>query len=81
MNKDEKVPVNCIFCGSEAVIVHFDRNMWYVHCSSPFCKKHDKYAYLGSTKDSSIEQWNYINRNIDRTSTKTRKKKDESSNI
>lgn len=59
---DESKPVVCIFCGSEARIIHFDRNMWYIQCSNPDCKKHDKYAYLGSTKNASIDAWNFNNR-------------------
>lgn len=59
---DEEVPVGCIFCGGEAKVIHFDRNMWYVVCSNSCCKKHDHYAYLGSTKNNSIEQWNFANR-------------------
>ena len=59
---DEKIPNDCIFCGSKARIIHFDRNMWYIQCSNPDCKKHDKYAYLGNTKDNAVEQWNFMNR-------------------
>lgn len=79
---NEKEPFNCVFCGSKAKIIHFDRSMWYVQCTNSFCKKHDKYAYLGSTKDCAIEQWNFINRkNLTRTNNKTQKKKDESGSI
>ena len=74
LDKTEKVPFNCVFCGSKAHITHYDDCMWYVHCSNPECKKHDKYAYLGSSKNNAIDQWNFINRTMDRSSTKTRKK-------
>ena len=77
---DEKTPYNCVFCGSKAHIIHFDRNMWYVVCTNPSCNKHDKYAYLGLTKNTAIEQWNFINRPMNRTSTKKRKK-DEDDNL
>mgnify|MGYP003313492985 CR=1 FL=1 len=80
MNNDEKVPFNCVFCGSKAKIIHFDRSMWYVQCTNPFCRKHDKYAYLGSTKNGAIEQWNFINRELNRNGTK-KKKDDKSGNI
>lgn len=73
---NETIPVKCVFCGGEANIIHFDRNMWYVQCANPECKKHDKYAYLGSTKNSAVDQWNFINRPMDRSSTKGRKKDD-----
>lgn len=59
---DEKIPNNCVFCGGKARIIHFDDNMWYVQCANPSCKKHDKYAYLGNTRNNAIEQWNFANR-------------------
>lgn len=58
----EEIANKCIFCGSEAKIVHFDRNMWYVQCSNHECKKHDKFAFLGNTRNNAIEQWNFSNR-------------------
>lgn len=79
MTNDKAIPVNCVFCGSKACVVHFDRNMYYTSCSNPECKKHDKYAYLGNTENNSVEQWNFINRNLNRTSTK--KRKNENRNI
>ena len=63
MVKDEAIPVKCVFCGGEARIIHFDRNMYYCVCSNPSCKKHDKFAYLGRTEGNAIEQWNFMNRN------------------
>ena len=81
MNNDEKIANKCVFCGSDATIIHFDRNMWYVQCSNSGCKKHDKYAYLGSTKNLAIDAWNFINRQLNRTSTKKKKKDDESGNL
>lgn len=73
MTNDKAVPVNCVFCGSEARVVHFDRNMYYTSCSNPNCKKHDKYAFLGNTENNSVEQWNFTNRkNIIRTNDKNK---------
>jgi len=66
----------CIFCGKKAEIIHFDENMWYVRCPNVNCNRHDKYAYLGCTKNIAIERWNYINR-----STIQRKKNDKDSSI
>ena len=59
---NEKIPVDCIFCGSKARVVHYDSNMWYIQCSNQDCKKHDKYAYLGSTQSASVDAWNFNNR-------------------
>lgn len=59
---DEKIPLDCIFCGGKARVIHFDRNMYYVVCSNPNCKKHDKFSYLGRTEVNAIEQWNFSNR-------------------
>lgn len=80
MNNDIK-PVNCVFCGAEAKVIHFDENMWYVQCSNIACNKHDKYAYLGSFRGAAVEQWNYINRPISRISTKKKKKDDKNNNL
>lgn len=77
---NEKEPFNCVFCGSKAKIIHFDRSMWYIQCSNSACKKHDKYAYLGSTRDCAVDQWNFINRTLNRSGTK-KKKDDKSGNI
>lgn len=77
--KNEEVAYNCVFCGAEAKTVRFESNMYYTVCSNTECKKHDKYAYLGSTKSFSIEAWNYMNRPINRVSTKKRKKDEDNS--
>ena len=58
----EEVANKCVFCGGEARIIHFDKNMWYVQCSNPSCKKHDKFSYLGSCRNNAVDQWNFSNR-------------------
>lgn len=60
--KEEVKPNRCVFCGNEARVIHFDDNMWYVVCSSQICRKHDRYAYLGNTKNNAVDQWNFSNR-------------------
>ena len=69
---------DCVFCGHRPKVDHYSTSMWYITCSNPKCEKHDPYAYLGSTLKGSIEQWNYVNRNICRISTKKRKKRADS---
>lgn len=69
---------NCVFCGHRPKAEHYSTSMWYITCSNPNCEKHDPYAYLGSTLKGSIEQWNYVNRAINRTPTKKRKKRADS---
>lgn len=71
----------CVFCKAEPKVIHFDTNMYYVHCSNPECKKHDKYAYLGYTAKSALEQWDFMNRPINRISSKKREKNDKNSSL
>ena len=64
MKKTIEYAADCIFCGSRPKYLHYDDNMYYVYCPNKNCNKHDKYAYLGYNLDSSIEQWNYMNRQL-----------------
>lgn len=68
---------NCVFCGHRPTVEHYSEKMWYIRCTNPFCEKHDPYAYLGSTLKAAIDQWNYVNRPINRTPTQKRKKNDK----
>ena len=71
----------CVFCGAEPVIHHYGKDMYYVYCSNPNCKKHEKYAYLGRTPKAAIDQWCFMNREMDRTPTQKRKKTDADNDL
>ena len=78
---NEKIPVDCIFCGSKARVVHYDSNLYYCMCSNTNCKKTDKFGCMGRTANNAIDQWNFINRPMNRTPSPKKKKKDEGNNI
>lgn len=80
MKEKEQIICKCVYCGAEPKIIHYDSDMWYVECSNQECHKHLKYAYLGLRRELAIEQWNYVNRPINRTPPK-RKKKNETDDI
>ena len=68
---------DCVFCGARPIPYHYEDNMWYVLCGNKACNRHDKYAYLGTNLKNAVEQWNYINRKINRTPTQKRKKNED----
>jgi len=76
---NEKIPLDCIFCGGKARVVHYDSNLYYVYCSNTNCKKTDRFGCMGRTANNAIDQWNELMRPIARTGNK--KKKDESNNL
>ena len=81
MNKEELKDVEkCVFCGATPILYHYSDSMYYVYCPNQECNKNDKYSCLGSSKANAIEQWKFINRPLNRTSSK-KKVKDESDNI
>lgn len=64
----------CVFCGSDAILDHYGENLYYIYCSNERCCKVDKYACLGSTEKNAVEQWNFINRPLNRTPPPKKKK-------
>lgn len=78
---NEKIPLDCIFCGSKARVVHYDSNLYYVYCSNTNCKKTDRFGCMGRTANNAIEQWNVLMRPINRTPSPRKKKNDEDNNI
>lgn len=68
----------CIFCGSTPYCFHYGSNMYYIICSNPECKIHNKfgtYNFLGATKKLAVEQWEFANRPLNRVGQVTKKKK------
>lgn len=68
----------CIKCKKLPKIVKIT-DLYYCQCSTPGCKKWDKYFALGSTEKNAIEVWNLYNRPIKRG--KKGLELDESSNL
>ena len=67
----------CVYCGSEPVVIHYDSDMWYVECSNPNCTKHGKYAIFGFREKIAIDQWEYLNRPLDRTPPPRKERKND----
>lgn len=54
--------LKCKFCKVEPKVI-CTSGLWYHYC--PKCLHHGKYYCLGITQESSAEQWNDINREVE----------------
>lgn len=57
----------CVKCNRLPMVVKEVGDLWYVVCG---CKKWDKCEFLGRTEKLAIENWNYLNRPLNRSRSK-----------
>ena len=70
----DKTATPCVYCGRLPNIIHYEADLWYYECSNKDCDKHHRYAYMGFRQSSAREQWEKMNRPIQRISTKKKGK-------